>query len=46
MIVEESKARPMQGENSFQDIELDQLWKVGLHIATIKKEMCEVENKT
>lgn len=34
----------MQGEDYFQDGELE-LWKVESNIATIKKEMCEVENK-
>jgi hypothetical protein len=34
----------MQGEDYFQDVEL-KLWKVESNIATIKKKMCEVENK-
>ncbi len=43
-IIEESRARVMQGEDYFQDAELE-LWKVESNIATVKKEMCEVENK-
>jgi hypothetical protein len=43
-ITKENKPRAMQGEDYFQDVEL-KLWKVESNIATIKKKMCEVENK-
>jgi hypothetical protein len=34
----------MQGENSFQDVELE-VWKVELDIDVVKKEMCELKIK-
>jgi hypothetical protein len=44
VVTKESTARVMQGKDSFQDAKLE-LWKVESNIATVKKEMCEVENK-
>jgi hypothetical protein len=43
-IVEDSRARVMQEEDSFHDAKL-KLWKVKSNIVVIKKEMGEVENK-
>jgi hypothetical protein len=43
-IVEDSRARVMQGKDSFHDAKLE-LWKVESNIVVVKKQMGEVENK-
>jgi hypothetical protein len=43
-IVEDNRARAMQGKDSFHDAKLE-LWKVESNIVVFKKEMGEVKNK-